>query len=146
VFKWIENPEKIVISELVQDSDIGYVFEVDFDYPRSLHYNHNDLLFLPDAIVPPGMNNGTVKLIPHLNPRSRYVVHYITIKQALQNGPILKKVHRGIQFKQSRCSEPYIRLNTELRKAAKNDFEKDFYSEVISKILPFIDVTNRRKV
>jgi hypothetical protein len=126
-FKWIQNPEEIVISELVEDSDIGYVFEVDVEYPKELHRIHNDLPFLPEAIVPPGMKNGTVKLIPHLNPRSRYVVHYITLKQALRNGLILKKVHRGIQFKQTKWLEPYIRLNTELRKRAKNDFEKDFY-------------------
>jgi DNA polymerase type B, organellar and viral/Recombination endonuclease VII len=126
-FKWVENPEDIVIDELVEDSDIGYVFEVDIDYPKELHQTHNDLPFLPEAIVPPGMKNGTVKLIPHLNSRSRYVVHYITLKQALHNGLILRKVHRGIQFKQSRWLEPYIRLNTELRKGAKNDFEKDFY-------------------
>jgi hypothetical protein len=126
-FKWIENPEEIVISELVEDSDIGYVFEVDVEYPKELHYTHNDLPFLPEAIVPPVMNNGTTKLIPHLNPRSRYVVHYIALKQALQHGLVLKKVHRGIKFNQSRWLEPYIRFNTELRKRAKSDFEKDFY-------------------
>ena len=40
---------------------------------------------------------------------------------------ILKKVHRGIKFKQSPWMEPYIRKNTELRKEAKNVFEKDFF-------------------
>ena len=40
---------------------------------------------------------------------------------------ILKKVHRGIKFKQSPWMEPYIRKNTDLRKEAKNAFEKDFF-------------------
>ena len=40
---------------------------------------------------------------------------------------ILKKVHRGIKFYQSPWMEPYIRKNTELRKEAKNAFEKDFF-------------------
>ena len=40
---------------------------------------------------------------------------------------ILKKVHRGIKFNQSCWMEPYIRKNTELRKEAKNAFEKDFF-------------------
>ena len=40
---------------------------------------------------------------------------------------ILKKVHRGIKFYQSSWMEPYIRKNTDLRKLANNDFEKDFF-------------------
>ena len=40
---------------------------------------------------------------------------------------ILKKVHRGIKFYQSKRMEPYIRKNTDLRKLASNVFEKDFF-------------------
>ena len=40
---------------------------------------------------------------------------------------ILKKVHRGLKFVQSPWMEPYIRKNTDLRKEAKNAFEKDFF-------------------
>ena len=40
---------------------------------------------------------------------------------------ILKKVHRVIQFNQKAWLKPYIDMNTELRKEAKNDFEKDFF-------------------
>ena len=39
---------------------------------------------------------------------------------------ILKKVHRGIKFHQSKWMEPYIRKNTDLTKSASNAFEKDF--------------------
>ena len=49
------------------------------------------------------------------------------MKQYLEEGMILKKVHRGIKFKQSPWMEPYIRKNTDLRKDAKNAFEKDFF-------------------
>ena len=49
------------------------------------------------------------------------------MKQYLEEGMILKKVHRGIKFYQSPWMEPYIRKNTELRKEAKNAFEKDFF-------------------
>ena len=42
-------------------------------------------------------------------------------------GMRITAVHRGISFNQSPWMEPYIRKNTELRKAAANSFEKDFF-------------------
>ena len=39
----------------------------------------------------------------------------------------LTAVHRGITFYQSPWMKPYIAKNTELRKAATNRFEKDFF-------------------
>ena len=50
-----------------------------------------------------------------------------TVKQALNHGLILKKVHRVIQFNQKAWLKPYIDRNTKLRREAKNDFEKDFF-------------------
>ena len=43
------------------------------------------------------------------------------------HGLIIKKVHAVITFKQERWMKPYIGFNTEKRKKAKNDFEKDFF-------------------
>ena len=43
---------------------------------------------------------------------------------------VLKKVHRVISFTQD--VKPYIEKNTELRKAAKNDFEKDFFKLMVN--------------
>ena len=59
--------------------------------------------------------------------KENYVVHIRSLKQALKHGLILKKVHRVIQFNQEAWLKPYIDMNTELRKKAKNDFEKDFF-------------------
>ena len=39
----------------------------------------------------------------------------------------LKKIHAIIKFNQEAWLKPYIDMNTELRKAAKNDFEKDLF-------------------
>ena len=50
-----------------------------------------------------------------------------SLKQALSHGLILNKVHRIIQFYQEARIKPYIDMNTEYRKNAKNDFEKDFF-------------------
>ena len=49
------------------------------------------------------------------------------MKQALNHGLKLKKIHRVIEFNQEEWLKPYIDMNTELRKAAKNDFEKDLF-------------------
>ena len=49
------------------------------------------------------------------------------MKQYLEEGMILRKVHRGLNFYQSPWMELYIRKNTNLRKEAKNAFEKDFF-------------------
>ena len=49
------------------------------------------------------------------------------MKQALNHGLKLKKVHRIIEFNQKAWLKQYIDLNTELRKLAKDDFEKDLF-------------------
>ena len=38
----------------------------------------------------------------------------------------MKKVHIVIKFNQKARLKPYIDMNNDLRKKAKNDFEKDF--------------------
>ena len=67
------------------------------------------------------------KLVCNLYNKKKYVVHVRSLKQALNHELILKKVHRVIQFNQEAWLKPYIDLNTEPRKKAKNDFEKDFF-------------------
>ena len=39
----------------------------------------------------------------------------------------LKKVHRAIKFEQKEIFKPYIEFNTEKRKNARNDLEKDIF-------------------
>ena len=65
------------------------------------------------------------KLIPNLRDKDRYVLHYRSLQLYMSLGMRLKKVCRALQFKQSSWAEPY--MNTELRKVAKSDFEKDLY-------------------
>ena len=55
------------------------------------------------------------------------MLHYRNLRQCLEMGLKITKVHRGISFNQSSWMEPYIRKNTELRKTAANSFEKDFF-------------------
>ena len=68
-----------------------------------------------------------VKLVANLHDKTEYVIHIKSLKQALDHGLVLKKLHRIIKFNQNIWLKPYIDMNTDLRKKAKNDFEKDFF-------------------
>ena len=67
------------------------------------------------------------KLAANLHGKTEYVIHKINLKQALNHGLVLKKLHRIIKFKQKAWIKSYIGINTDLRKKSKNDFEKDFF-------------------
>ena len=54
-------------------------------------------------------------------------MHIRALKQALNHGLILKRVHRVIQFNQKAWLKPYIDKNTDVRKEGKNEFGKDFF-------------------
>ena len=71
----------------------------------------------------------TQKLGCNLRDKKKYVVHISILKQALNHRLKLKlkKVHRVIEFNQEAGLKKYIDMNTELRKKASNDFEKDFF-------------------
>ena len=138
------TPEKI--DKLVKKDKRGYLLEVDVDYPKEPHENHNELPFLVER-----MKIGREeKLVPNLKDKKGYVVHIKALDQALKHGLKLKKVHRVIEFQQSRWMKTYIMLNTRLRKDAKNQFEKDFFklmnSSVFGKTMENIRNHNNMKL
>ena len=67
------------------------------------------------------------KLVCNIYDKKKYVTHINSLKQALNHGLKLKKIHRVIEFNQKEWLKPYIDMNTELRKAAKDHFEKDLF-------------------
>ena len=71
--------------------------------------------------------NKCTKLVCSTENKENYIAYIRALKQALNHGLKLTKVHRIIQFDQEAWRKPYIDMNTELRKHAKNDFEKDFF-------------------
>ena len=71
--------------------------------------------------------NKCKKLVCNLYYKKKYVVHINSLKQALNHGLKLKKIHRIIEFNQKAWLKPYIDMNAELRKLARNDFEKDLF-------------------
>ena len=67
------------------------------------------------------------KLISNLMPKNNYVVHYRNLKYYLLNGLILKKVNRILEFKQSNWMKSYIDFNTQKRKEATNEADKNLF-------------------
>ena len=74
------------------------------------------------------------KFVTSLEDKSEYVINTKRLKQALNHGLILKKVHRVISFNQDEWLKPYIEINNKLRTEAKNDSEKDFFKQMINAV------------
>ena len=132
-FKWVEKLSRfneIFIKNYNENSDIGYFLEVDIDYPKELFNLHKDLPFLPER----KKVNKVEKLICSIEDKEKYVIHIRALKQALNNGLILKKVHRVIKFNQRAWLKPYIDMNTKKRMEAKNEFEKNFFKLMINSV------------
>ena len=76
---------------------------------------------------------GDVKtFISNLGNKTKYVLHYNNLQLYLSLGMKLTKIHGVLKFKQSDCMKKYIDFNTEKRKYAANDFEKDFFKLMIN--------------
>ena len=76
------------------------------------------------------------KPVCNLHDKKRYVLHIRSLKQALDYGLKLEKIHRVIEFNQKSWLKPYINMNTELRKIAKTDLERQW------KMLENTEITN----
>ena len=116
-FKWMEE------RELEHWEDFPCILEVDLDYPKDLHDLHNDYPLAPERLK----IGGVEKLIPNLWGKKKYVLHHKNLKLYKELGLKLKKIHRGIKFREEPWMKSYIELNTDLRTKGKNDFEKDFF-------------------
>ena len=121
-FKWI-SPNQVDILNVPIDSRIGYILEVDLDYPEELHDKHNDYPVAPEHdrghnVTIPTIRGSVRKLVPNLNQKEKYVIHYRNLQLYVSLGLRIKKVHSVIQFEQSCWMKPYIDLYIEKRKEA----------------------------
>ena len=141
------NAESIL--QLDKDDSIGYLFEVDLDYPSTIHKKTQDFPLAPEQgeitedMYSPFMKKLHNKVHSERGEKSNfkpcrkllltqynkknYVVHYALLQFFLQEGMVLNKIHRVVSFTQKPFLEPYIKFNSERRATARNAFEKDFY-------------------
>ena len=139
--------EKIPL--LDDDSERGYILEVDLSYPESTHDAHMDFPLAPEKMgVHPSMlsahqratlatnlgvpldtldsrvQNPLPKLVPNLFDKTRYGVDYRLLKLYVRLGLVITKIHRALEFEQTYWLRDYINFNTEQRAVARNAFEK----------------------
>ena len=124
-FRWVDEKNLVGLDPtlLGAEDETGYILQVDLEYPKELHNSHNDYPLAPENIT----INKIDKLTPNLNNKTKYILHLKNLQFYLSLGLKLTKIHKVLAFEQKDWMRPYIDLNTNLRTASKNDFEKDFF-------------------
>ena len=74
-FCWLTPDEiqQLDVSAIDEDSSCGYILEVDLEYPRKLHDEHNDLPYCPEKLKTCTKNTTPSKLIATLHNKSNYI-------------------------------------------------------------------------
>lgn len=150
--RWLENEEikNFNIATIPINGRCGYTLEVDLEYPQELHDDHNCYPLAPehkivhDEELSPysqqlweelhaadGLTmrrrGKTSKLIPTLEDKKHYVLHYRNLQLYLSLGMKISHVHQVLEYKQEPWLMNYIDFNSKKRQNAKNNFEKDFF-------------------
>ena len=97
-FMWdkdISEFNEYFIKSYNENRDVGYFLEIDVEYRKKLFDSHKDLPFLSKR----KKLEKVEKLVCSIEDKEKYVIHIRPIKQALNNGLKLKKIHRVIKIK-----------------------------------------------
>jgi len=126
------------LESVSQDSPTGYIISCDLEYPDYLHEPHSDYPLAPEHLTIhkdklsrfaqnlAGENwIPTKKLIPNLQDKKNYVVHYRNLQFYVDQGLKVTKIHKILLFPQRPWLKPWIDLCISQRKNAKSNFEAD---------------------
>ena len=124
-FRWVNEKKLVGLDPNLLDAEdeTGYIIQVDLENPKELHNLHNDYQLAPENIN----INKIDQLTSNLNNKTKYILYLKNLQPYLSLGVKLTKIHKVLAFEQKDWMRPYIDLNTSLRTASKNDFEKDFF-------------------
>ena len=137
----------------IKETDMrGCFVEVDLSVPEELHDVMNDYPLAPEvksvkhSMLSPYCkalkakmggsisDDKTNKLLTTLEPKKNYVCHYKNLQLYVKLGMKVDCVHRVLSFDQQPWMAPYIAMNTELRKKARNEFEKKLFKDLINAV------------
>ena len=123
---------------IAENSQVGYILEVDLEYCKEIHDSHSDYLLCPEKIeVSYDMLSvyckdiadrydikvgGVKKLTPNLGDKIKYVAHYKNLQYYLSLGMKLVKIH---SFRQSNCLKKYVDFNTGKKQRNPDEFNKN---------------------
>ena len=111
-FRWLEKNEisNFDIENTTSNTDLGYILEVDLEYPENLHVKHSDFPLAPikkkikyDELSPYNQNiqrssdmknlfSNAEKLVQTLEHKKNYVIHFELLKLYLKLGLKLTKI------------------------------------------------------
>ena len=114
-FKWLKSFDRFDVDSVSENSEIGYILEINLEYPDELHVLHNDYPLVPEKLaIPYDMLSyyckktadrhrikvdDVIKLIPNLGNKTNYVLNYRDLQLYLSLGMKLIKIHRVLKFK-----------------------------------------------
>ena len=147
-FNWVADEEladvegwAMKILDWADDAARGCALEVTLDYPSELFDQHDGLplaaetLEITEDMLTPhqlrlgkkfSAKIGGEKLCLALTKKKNYICHYRSLKYYLSKGLKLEKIHRVLEFDQSAWLARYVELNTNMRRMANSQAEKDF--------------------
>ena len=135
-FKWSNN---LTLNKLQTG-----IYEVDIEIPKELHDKFKDYPLASEIkSIPENMPSNyqhylnenlnikysekDKKLILDLLPKKNYKISYMNLEYYMNLGVKITKIHKILTFDEKPFLKNYIDLNTNLRKKAKNDLEKDLF-------------------
>ena len=163
-FRWMTKKQinKIDLAKYKEESNKGLILEVDLEYGKELHNLHNDyplgaekMKVTKDMLSDHckmiadkyNISTGLVhKLIPTLNNKEKYILHYRNLQLYIDLGLKVTKIHRVLEFDQSPWLKQYIDFNTNKRANAKNLFEEVFFKIMINSVYGKTMENLRRRV
>lgn len=139
-------------------NEVGYILEVDLEYPKELHNMHMDYPMAPENKVCEDVSQFTKnsafllggkqllesvsdpkqkKLVLDFTPKKNYVVHYKMLQFYLAHGMKLTRVWKVMRFKQQPWLKKYVKYNSKKRKEAKKKGDKiatEFFKLMVNAI------------
>ena len=168
-YKWLseEEVEAFSLDAWPTDGDRGCLLEVDLECPDELHDLFIDYPPAPEKkevtyrmlsdtqrqLLETYMDaseswKSVSKLIPSVESKHKYVLHYRALQLYVRLGLKLTKIYRVLAFDQRPWLEPYIAFNTVQRAAASSEFLKMLFklmnNAIFGKMME--NVRNRRQI
>ena len=124
-------------------STLAYFVEVEHEYPASTHNQHKDYPLAPvkEKVLDAWLSEIQMdikerfnlpqakvsKLLQTIFYKRHYVLHFKLLQLCAQLGMRITKLHGVLKSNLEQWLEPYITLNSNLRKNATNNFQQNYY-------------------